>query len=241
MTRSIARVSVVALLATAALALTACSAIDPPGTDPSGVWGDSAPGAAQPYLELSGDGRVTGSDGCNRLLGDWKGDGRTVTFNRLASTRMACEDVDTWLSGAASGRVKDSTLIIYDTDGSRIGELKRSSDVPSATTQATSSAPVAGDANPALAGAWGVSEQGKPHLTFTDAGTVSGSDGCNLIAGSWKLADGVVTFGQLVSTLMACDQVDTWLGGASTATVSGATMTVYDNTDAKIGTLERAS
>ncbi|THG32690.1 META domain-containing protein [Glaciibacter flavus] len=154
---------------------------------------------------------------------------------------MACEDVDTWLSGAASGRVKDSTLIIYDTDGSRIGELKRSSDVPSATTQATSSAPVAGDANPALAGAWGVSEQGKPHLTFTDAGTVSGSDGCNLIAGSWKLADGVVTFGQLVSTLMACDQVDTWLGGASTATVSGATMTVYDNTDAKIGTLERAS
>lgn len=90
-----------------------------------GTWGASTE-SAQPSLELSADGEVVGSDGCNRLVGTWSEDDGVARLNQLASTRMACLDVDDWLSRADSARIVAGELIIRDAEGTEIGVLEAS-------------------------------------------------------------------------------------------------------------------
>jgi copper homeostasis protein (lipoprotein) len=44
----------------------------------------------EPHLVLNDEGRVAGSDGCNRLMGSYEFDGPRLEFSQLASTMMAC-------------------------------------------------------------------------------------------------------------------------------------------------------
>jgi heat shock protein HslJ len=44
-------------------------------------------------------------------------------------------------------------------------------------------------------------------LTFKDDGTVTGNSGCNSLGGNYKVEGDQVTFDQITSTLMACDDV----------------------------------
>lgn len=88
--------------------------------------GAEAYGERQPYLELSKDGKVSGTDGCNRLMGSWAFDSSRITLEPLASTRMACEGVETWLAAAASATLEGDTLTVVDADGKPIGSLGRS-------------------------------------------------------------------------------------------------------------------
>lgn len=122
-----------------ALALAGCSS--GPSSDPTsttspdagssdavgivGVWGDSDTRDA-PSLVFAEDGSVTGTDGCNRLVGSWTADGDTVDFAPLASTRMACDGVDTWLSNGVSGTWDEASLVVVDESGAEIGTLERS-------------------------------------------------------------------------------------------------------------------
>lgn len=94
------------------------------GTAAAGSWGVDAPG--QPQLTLSEDGRVSGTDGCNRIMGSWQETGDSVELSELASTMMACEGVDTWLSGAQRLKVEGDTLHVFSTDGHELGTLERS-------------------------------------------------------------------------------------------------------------------
>jgi heat shock protein HslJ len=94
-----------------------------------------------------------------------------------------------------------------------------------------------------LTGTWGSEDEQKPNLVFADDGAVSGSDGCNRLVGSWTLEGDAVTFSQLATTLMACEGVDTWLSGATSAKlVAGEDdeLQIFDADDKEIGTLERA-
>lgn len=50
------------------------------------------------YLQFE-DGRVSGSDGCNRLMGSYLRSGDRITFSQVAGTLMACADA-TGLEGA---------------------------------------------------------------------------------------------------------------------------------------------
>lgn len=88
-------------------------------------------------------------------------------------------------------------------------------------------------------GTWGSSAAGKPNLTLTSDGKVSGTDGCNMLAGTWQVTSGRAEFGPLATTLKACEGIDTWLAGASTASVDGSTMTVYSESGTKIGSLQK--
>lgn len=110
-----------AAAAVAALTLTGCSSAS---ASPVGSWGDASK-RDQPSLELSEDGKVTGTDGCNRLMGGYSEEGGTVQFEQLASTMMYCEGVDTWLSKASSATVSGDTLTIADESGTEIGTLQR--------------------------------------------------------------------------------------------------------------------
>ncbi|MFJ5956134.1 META domain-containing protein [Paenarthrobacter sp. NPDC092416] len=88
-----------------------------------GAWGDTND-AKQPSLELMSDGSASGTDGCNRLVGSWSEDGKTVSFGGFSSTRMACEGVDTWLSNAATAKIQeDGKLAVFGQGGTQIGTL----------------------------------------------------------------------------------------------------------------------
>lgn len=134
------RTSAAVLLAT--LALAACGTDEPSdraGEEPTstqsetpaasgevtvaGTWGEPVDDA--PHLVLGADGRVSGSDGCNRLMSSWQAEGGTVTFDAVAGTRKACPDVDTWLSAMATATVEGDTLTVLDQDGEPIGTLAR--------------------------------------------------------------------------------------------------------------------
>ena len=111
--------------------------------------------------------------------------------------------------------------------------------VGAALTVALAGCAATASSNGAL-GIWGTPEASNtPGLNLRDDQTVSGTDGCNRLVGSWKMNGDTIEFGPLASTLMACDGVDTWLNGAATATVSGSTMTVIGGDGTEIGTLER--
>lgn len=112
------------LAATAALllALAGCAA---EASTAQGEWGSTAQG--KPNLQLLEDGSLSGSDGCNRLVGQWSEADGTVEFTNVASTMMACENVDTWLSALATGEVDGGKLVVFNEDGDQIGELKEAS------------------------------------------------------------------------------------------------------------------
>ena len=74
-------------------------------------------------------------------------------------------------------------------------------------------------------------------LTFKDDGTVTGNSGCNSLGGNYKVEGDQVTFDQITSTLMACDDVRMAQEGAvhqvltNTATfkIEGNTLTLTNN------------
>lgn len=111
------------LIATASLmlTLTACSNSSALlGT----TWGD--PDAeSTPSLTFDTEGRVHGTDGCNRLMGGWSEKGGEVTFTELASTMRYCEGIDDWLTKSASGTVEGDRLVIHDIYGNEIGSLDK--------------------------------------------------------------------------------------------------------------------
>ncbi|WP_033373409.1 META domain-containing protein [Glaciibacter superstes] len=111
------------VIASAALLLGGCAATGAPGAESAvGVWeADAASHGA--YLELAEDGTLSGTDGCNRLMGEWDQNGATVSFGPIASTMMACEGVETWLGGAISASVDGKIMTVLDDSGQSIGTL----------------------------------------------------------------------------------------------------------------------
>ena len=92
----------------------------------AGVWGmQDTEGIAS--LELAQDGTATGTDGCNRMVGTWEQNGTQVAFGEWATTRMACQSVDTWLSLAVKATVEGENLIFADENGIEIGTLQPNS------------------------------------------------------------------------------------------------------------------
>lgn len=88
-------------------------------------------------------------------------------------------------------------------------------------------------------GTWGATANQSPQLVLAADGTLNGTDGCNLLSGTWTDEDGTVIFGSLAATEMFCEGVDTWLLQLTTATVDGDTMTVMGPDGAEVGTLDK--
>ena len=87
---------------------------------------------------------------------------------------------------------------------------------------------------------WGKPDvQGETAISFAADGSAFGSDGCNLVTGTWKEDKGTITFGPLASTMMYCEGVETWLTDATTATMKGDTITLSDKDGKEVGTLQQ--
>ncbi|WP_368499475.1 META domain-containing protein [Herbiconiux sp. A18JL235] len=242
------------------LALSACAggsssgtdAEDDPATGPVpataeqlvGTWvtGESYDSPELPFLTFAADGSWNGSDGCNGNSGEWSisSDGGLTTSAGL-STLMACSGapLPKSLTKASKALIDDGSLLLTDGDGATIVTLVPSDD---STADATEGAAAGDDAGAVVGGAAGTWRAETPagvdvHLTLAADGSVSGSDGCNTLTGSWTEADGVVTFGGLASTKKACEGVDTWLSRANALSFDGSSATVVDAAGAQIGTL----
>lgn len=114
-----------------ALTISSCGA----ATGPVGTWGEGYNTDKQPYLELSlgsdktaeyeQAGFLTGSDGCNRITGQWFLVQGKLSFSQLSGTQMACEGVDPWLMKAAGGEIDGDVLTVMDSAGLPVGTLDR--------------------------------------------------------------------------------------------------------------------
>jgi heat shock protein HslJ len=105
---------------------------------------------------------------------------------------------------------------------------------------------LAGCASPAanqsrFVGTWGSPDaSGTPSLVLSADGSLSGTDGCNRLTGSWQDANGVITFPNMASTMMFCVDVDTWLSRAKSAILKGDnTLEFSDTSSIQIGSLDR--
>ena len=58
-------------------------------------------------------------------------------------------------------------------------------------------------------------------LTFGNDGTITGNDGCNSIGGKYEVEGKKITFSDLTSTLMACDDARMNQEGAFTQVLNG--------------------
>lgn len=69
------------------------------GTSPTGRWlaedigGGGVIDRLQTILEIAQDGTVSGTGGCNRMVGRVEVNGKSIRFSPLASTEMACTPV----------------------------------------------------------------------------------------------------------------------------------------------------
>ena len=74
-------------------------------------------------------------------------------------------------------------------------------------------------------------------LTFNDDGTITGSSGCNGLGGDYTVEGDQITFGEFVSTLMACDDpimaqeeaAHKVMTGTATYKIEGDTLTITKN------------
>lgn len=98
-----------------------------------------------------------------------------------------------------------------------------------------------GDVDPV--GTWGdPSVEAEPYLSLAEDGSLTGSDGCNRLSGSWSVDEAdQVLFENVASTRMFCEGVDDWLSSLSAAEISGTTMTVLGQDGSEVGQLERTS
>ncbi|WP_231910926.1 META domain-containing protein [Corynebacterium suranareeae] len=92
---------------------------------------------------------------------------------------------------------------------------------------------------PTFEGTWGSSEPPQPELTLAEDGSISGTDGCNRLIGSWELVDQHVELSPLGSTMMFCEGVDAWLGSATRAEIEGDSLHLFDQDGTEIGTLSK--
>jgi len=89
-----------------------------------------------------------------------------------------------------------------------------------------------------VTGTWSQTDAEPPvNLKLSDGGTVSGTDGCNQLNGTWKIDGSELDLGPFAATMMACENVNTWLSAATSANVDGEEMTVYNDDHKEIGVL----
>ncbi|WP_374945489.1 META domain-containing protein [Agreia sp.] len=236
------RIQIQAALTVAAVAvlLSACATVGPASTpvptstvQPGalvGTWtvDETFDSPEQPYISFVQDNTWSASDGCNRVRGSWQlnADGSLITTVG-PMTKIGCDGapLPTTVAQSTSVSVDGDALALVGANGPT--KLVRASD------------PAVGPRGRPV-GYWAERRTStSPFLSLAADGTFSGSDGCNTLVGSWTYTDDEqVVFGQIASTLMACEGVDTWLNQAATGRVQANIMTVDSADGTVIGQLE---
>jgi heat shock protein HslJ/quercetin dioxygenase-like cupin family protein len=92
--------------------------------DLGGMPVPAEPAAQQPTIQFVANGRVAGTDGCNRVSANYTLNGERITFGPMIATRMACPDPDdiqrrfaAALDGTSGWRIAGGRLEFYGATG----------------------------------------------------------------------------------------------------------------------------
>jgi|GEM_PF-660460 len=167
---------------------------------------------SEPRIDFDADGKISGTTGCNRFFGGYTQAGPAITFSGVGMTKMACMsdgvmEQETAFSAILSGNTQakiDSlgNLIIKGEDG--ISFTARPLPADGETAE--------GDPSILIGGAWQVEDLNRGGiidntvltLTFAEDGRVSGSTGCNSLAGTYTPSGATLSFSPLAMTRRAC-------------------------------------
>lgn len=85
----------------------------------------------EPHIVFNAENRISGSDGCNRMMGSYTLDGDNLSLGELAGTRMACmdgaEQADAFnktLTKVTAYNLQGDALELHDDTGSVIARFK---------------------------------------------------------------------------------------------------------------------
>jgi heat shock protein HslJ len=159
-------------------------------------------------------GRVSGSDGCNRMTGTYQLKGDQLTFGQMAATQMAClkrsgteGPIREALKNTSRFTIAGDRLVLFDAGGTRVAAFV-------AGSQASSGAPASG-----LAGtSWQLvkfegsddttltpDDRAKYTIEFGANGQVTARIDCNTGRGTWKSSgSNQLQFGPLALTRAKC-------------------------------------
>jgi len=210
--------TVVSLMAVSALGLAGCGNALPTGA-PRGraflsteITEKGQPRALVPGTRI----RLTFDDkgliayaGCNTMQGPVQVEGDRFVVKDLATTAMACEPAamaqDDWLRKFLTNRPvwrltgDELVLTAGDTEIRFTDRETTEPDRKLFDTRWVVDTVLAGSA------ASSVPKGTEAHLTFGPDGTVTGHTGCNSLTGHYRVDGTKITFSELVSTRMACD------------------------------------
>lgn len=157
-------------------------------------------------LQLTTEGTVAGSAGCNRYNGDFTAEGDGITIQTLGTTLMACEEAtvhqeDAFLAAlekATRFTTDEDTLTLTDDGGAALLVFSPQSDDLSGGTWSVTGYNNGDEAVVSLLSGT-VAE-----VRFSEDGTISGSGGCNRFTGRFTAEDATLTVEPLGMTRMAC-------------------------------------
>lgn len=161
----------------------------------------------------------------------------------MSTTRVTQRTRSTVIASLGAG-----FLVLFATACSSAPEETPQTPPPSTSSPTTSAPPPTTEqpAPPALEeailGKWVSGEPGDPYLEFHADGTLSGSDGCNGVGGTYTIDEATQTapIERSPSTLMACLDIDDWLRDTqSVALAEENTLEVFDGDGQTIGQLQR--
>lgn len=167
------------------------------------------------HLVFEPGGRLSGSDGCNRITGTYQLKGDAVTFGHIAATRMACIDAAAGIERAFGEAVKRSMRLTIA--GDRLGLFDAAGNRTAAFTAGTRAATQPNA--PSLAGtSWQLvqfrggdgttltpDDRAKYTIEFAAGGQLNARVDCNRGRGTWKSAGtNQVAFGPLALSRAKC-------------------------------------
>ncbi len=206
----------------AAAVVTSCSSVrNMPVDDLSGEWNVvkienkdiTVPADGEtPYLAFDVvNSRLFGSVGCNRVMGGlYATEAGAIDLSQMGATRMMCPDMaleDQLLTALNQvkefGVDKEGQLVLMDGQQRHMVTLAKRADTVSPSS---------------LVGTWKVNflgnldlsanAEGEYTIEFMSDGNFSMTTGCNNVGGTYSGRFVDITFGQLMSTRMACPDME---------------------------------
>jgi heat shock protein HslJ len=171
----------------------------------TGLPGRALTGRATPTLQFA-QGRVSGTDGCNRYSGGYAQQGGGLEIGPLASTRMACEEevmqqgraVTDALAGARSFRIDGGTLELLAADGTVLARFAAQSTAIAGTRW------TAHGVNNGRGAVTGLVADSTLTLEFGADGRASGNAGCNRFTTTYTVDRDQLSFGNTAVTRRMC-------------------------------------
>ncbi|MFD2112255.1 META domain-containing protein [Thiorhodococcus fuscus] len=163
------------------------------------------------YLRFQ-SGQMSGSTGCNQISGAYRNDSANLAFDMgMATTRKACSKplmlqerhVLAALSLVAAYRIEGDRLLMLDTEGNQVLELRAASHSPLVghVWQLEGYDDGSGTLIAPLRGA-GID------LTFLGTGVLGGSNGCNRYMSGYLSDETHLQIGPIATTRVACPTTD---------------------------------